>query len=68
MKSIRTEAGKAVAFVNRGPAAEANERLIKAAPDMLALLERIIDARRAGGMPDYLIEAAIDMVREVAGA
>lgn len=36
MKSVRNEAGKAIAFVNRGPAAEANERLIAAAPELLA--------------------------------
>ncbi len=65
MKSIRTDAGKAVAFVNRGPNAAANERLIKAAPDMLELLQRIVDARRSGSLPDYLIESAIGMLREV---
>lgn len=35
MKSIRAENGKAVAFVNRGAAAEANERLIADAPELL---------------------------------
>jgi hypothetical protein len=65
MRSVRAQDGKAVAFINRGPAAEANERLIIAAPTLLAIVQKLA-ARNTRN--DFLIDAARDAVREVSGS
>jgi len=69
MRSVRTAKGKAIAFVNRGPNASANERLIIAAPQMLTVLERLLDSALPSSIlriPPYLVEAIKDVLREVA--